>query len=102
MATQPLHMRLRKELLKAIVAHVERPDLSNAELGEPLDVSRARAADLRAGRTGLFSLDALVELAAHAGFKVEINATRPYHERRAGRAAGRRSGKKRRSGSRAA
>jgi predicted XRE-type DNA-binding protein len=104
MTALALHMRLRKELLKALVAHVEHPDLSSAELGEQLGISRARAADLRARRTELFSLDALVELAGRAGFKVEINATRPYHERHAGRrrAAGRGSGKKRRAGSRAA
>lgn len=89
-----LHMRLRKELLKAIVAHFEHADLTNAQLGERLGISRARASDLCAGRTQLFSLDALVELAGRAAFKVEINATRPYRERRAGRAAGRRSRKK--------
>ena len=89
-----LHMRLRKELLKAVVAHFEHADLTNADLGERLGISRARAVDLRAGRTQLFSLDALVELAGRAGFKVEINATRPYHERRARRAAGRGSRKK--------
>jgi predicted XRE-type DNA-binding protein len=80
-----LHLRLRKELLKAIVAHFEHADLTNAELGERLGISRARATDLREGRTQLFSLDALAELADRAGFKVEINAKRPYHERGAGK-----------------
>ena len=86
-----LALRLRKELLKAIVAHFAHSNLSNADLGERLGVSRARATDLSEGRAPLFSLDALVELAGRAGFKVEINATRPYHVRRAGRrrAAGR-------------
>ena len=81
MPALPLHMRLRKELLKAIVAHVEHPDLSSAELGEQLGISRARAANLREGRTELFSLDALVELAGRAGLNVRISATRPYRKR---------------------
>ena len=86
-----LHMRLRKELLNAIVAHFEQSDLNNAELGAHLGISRARALDLREGRAQLFSLDALVTLAGRAGLKDEIKATRPYHERRG---AGRRPGKK--------
>jgi predicted XRE-type DNA-binding protein len=92
MPTPPLYMRLRKELLKAIVAHVEHPDLSNAALGEHLDISRARATDLRAGRTQLFSLDALVELADRARLKVKIVATQPSggHRSSGRRAAGKR------------
>lgn len=93
MPAPALHMRLRKELLNAIVAHFEPAGLNSAELGERLGISRARATDLRAGRAQLFSLDALVTLAGRSGMKVEINATRPYHERRAGRAAGRGSRK---------
>jgi predicted XRE-type DNA-binding protein len=90
-----LHMRLRKDLLKAVVAHFEHADLSNAQLGERLGITRARAVDLRAGRAQLFSLDALVELAGRAGFKVELSATRPYHERRTGRrTVGKVTGKK--------
>lgn len=81
MATTPLHLRLRKELLKAIAAHVERPGRKNAELAERLGISRARAADLSEGRVELFSLDALADLADRAGLNVRISATRSYREK---------------------
>ena len=79
----PPHIRLRKELLKEIVTHIkqEHPDLSNAELGEQLGISRARATDLRESRVELFSLDALVDLADKAGMTVKVSATRSYRKR---------------------
>lgn len=82
MPTLPLHLRLRRELIAAIVARLEYQDLTNNQIAQQLGIAHPRAVDLREQRAERFSLDALVTLAERAGLNVMVRATRPY--RRAG------------------
>ncbi len=49
-----------------------------AEAAQLLGLTRPRLSALLNARAELFSLDALVEIAARAKLKVRINITRPY------------------------
>lgn len=66
------NLRLRAELMRAIEAHVTRSGLSQAEAAKVFGVSQPRLNDLLRGRIGKFSLDALVNMLAAAGRRVQL------------------------------
>jgi predicted XRE-type DNA-binding protein len=68
------HMRLRSDLMIAVQEAVAAWGVTQAEAAKRLSVTQSRLNDLIRGRVDKFSLDALVDLAARAGF-TEI--TRP-------------------------
>jgi predicted XRE-type DNA-binding protein len=76
-----LHLRLRRELIRAIAARFESQGLSNNQIAEQLGIAHPRAVDLREQRAERFSLDALVTLAERASLNVTLRATRPYKMR---------------------
>lgn len=78
MPALPTYLRLRRQLLQAIAARLERDGLNNTEAAQLLGVARPRVVDLIAGRAERFSLDALVTLAGRVDLTVRISATRPY------------------------
>jgi predicted XRE-type DNA-binding protein len=65
-------LRLRAELMRSIEAHVVRSGLSQAEAAKTLGVSQPRLNDLLRGRIEKFSLDALVNMLAAAGRRVQV------------------------------
>lgn len=66
------NMKLRSSLMVAIRDHLERNEVTQAEVAKLLGVTQPRVSDLMRGKINLFSLDALVNMATAAGMHVEI------------------------------
>jgi predicted XRE-type DNA-binding protein len=71
------HMRLRSDLMIAVQEAVAAWGVSQAEAAKRLSVTQPRLNDLLRGHIDKFSLDALVDLAARAGFTLRMEITRP-------------------------
>lgn len=69
---QAANMKARAELLSALKARVISWELPQEAAAVRLGVTRPRLNDLVRGKLGKFSLDALVNLSAAAGMKLEI------------------------------
>jgi predicted XRE-type DNA-binding protein len=65
-------MKARSELMMAIEGAVERWNVTQAQAAKRLKITQPRLNDLLRGKINKFSLDALVELAGHAGLKVSV------------------------------
>jgi predicted XRE-type DNA-binding protein len=70
-------MKLRSSLMLALKNHLLRNNISQAEATKLFGVTQPRVSDLMRGKINLFSLDALVNMAAVAGLHLEI---RVIHE----------------------
>ncbi len=66
------NMRLRSGLMLALKAHIARTGLSQAQAASLFGVTQPRISDLMRGKINLFALDALVNMAAAAGLRVEM------------------------------
>ncbi|MFC5694389.1 helix-turn-helix domain-containing protein [Pseudomonas sp. GCM10022186] len=66
------NMKLRAELMRAILAHTEGWSGSDAEKARRLGITAPRFSNLKGGRINAFSLDALVGLAVAAGLHVTL------------------------------
>ena len=66
------NMKLRSTLMIALKAHLAHTDLSQAQIAKLFGVTQPRVSDLMRGKIDLFGLDALVNMAAAAGLRVEI------------------------------
>ena len=67
------NLALRAALMRAIVRHVERSGVTQAEAARRLGVSQPRVSDLVRGRIERFTIDRLVNMAARAGLETRIN-----------------------------
>ncbi len=74
--------KLRAVLMTALKEHISRAHLSQSQAAKVFGVTQPRISDLTRGKVDLFGLDALVNMAATAGLRVEM------HVRDAGVAAG--------------
>ena len=66
------NMKLRSSLMLALKNHLLRNNISQAEAARLFGVTQPRISDLMRGKINLFSLDALVNMAAAAGLHLEI------------------------------
>lgn len=66
------NMKLRSSLMMALKAHIVRAGLSQSKAAKLFGVTQPRISDLMRGKINLFSLDALVNMAAVAGLRVEM------------------------------
>jgi predicted XRE-type DNA-binding protein len=66
------NMRLRSALMMALKKHITRAEMSQAEAAKLFGITQPRISDLMRGKINLFSLDALVNMAAAAGLHVEV------------------------------
>ena len=66
------NMTMRSELMLAIREEVRSWKLTQAGAARKLGVTQPRLNDLLQGRISNFSIDALINLATAAGFKVEL------------------------------
>ena len=71
-AGEAAHMRARSSLMSAIITHIERSGLTQAQAAKLLGVTQPRISDLMRGKIDLFSLDTLVNMLAAAGLRVEM------------------------------
>jgi len=66
------NMKLRSGLMMALKEHIARTGMSQAQAAKLLGVTQPRVSDLMRGKINLFSLDALVSMAAAAGLHIEM------------------------------
>ena len=66
------NMKLRSALMMALKNHITRTGMSQQEAASLFGVTQPRVSDLMRGKIGLFSLDALVNMAAEAGLHIEM------------------------------
>ena len=66
------NMKLRSVLMMALKDHVARTGMSQAQAARLFGVTQPRVSDLMRGKIDLFALDALVNMAAAAGLRVEM------------------------------
>jgi predicted XRE-type DNA-binding protein len=69
---QAANMKLRSQLMIALKDHITRTGMSQAQAAELFGVTQPRISDLTRGKIHLFALDALVNMAAAAGLRIEL------------------------------
>lgn len=69
-------MKMRAELMNALIEMITKAGLTQAEAAKRLRVTQPRISDLMRGKIELFSLDALVDMLALAGRRVELKIGR--------------------------
>ena len=70
------NLRVRADLMIELIRLVRSRKLTQVAASKLFDVSQPRMSDLMTGKVDRFSIDALVEMLARAGRRVEIR-TRP-------------------------
>jgi predicted XRE-type DNA-binding protein len=70
---QAENMRLRSALMIALKRHLARTDLTQAQIAKMFGVTQPRVSDLLRGKIDVFGLDALVNMAAAAGLRVQLS-----------------------------
>ncbi len=73
----PLRAQLRAQLRARILGRVAELKLRDVEAAGKLGLSPGQMSRLRQGED-IFTLDRLVDAAAHLGISVRMSATRPY------------------------
>ena len=73
---EALNLRLRSEMMNALIAEIEKKGLTQAQAAVQLGVSQPRISDLMRGKLHLFSIDTLVTLLSAAGLRVQIKVRR--------------------------
>src|SRR3970282_2828638 len=66
------NMKARAELMRAITEYIRSSGMTQAEAAKTLGVTRPRISDLMRGKTGVFSLDTLVNMLAAAEIRLEM------------------------------
>jgi predicted XRE-type DNA-binding protein len=66
------HLRVRSIMMNALIGHVQKRKLTQAQAAKLLGVTQPRVSDLMRGRIDLFSIDKLVDLLAAAGLRVDL------------------------------
>ncbi|KVH32261.1 helix-turn-helix domain-containing protein [Burkholderia cepacia] len=66
------NMKLRSELMIALKQRIAQLELSQAQAAKRLGVTQPRVSDLLRGKINLFGLDALVNMAAAVGLRVDL------------------------------
>ena len=71
------NMKLRSMLMMALKSHIEHAGLNQAQAAQMFGVTQPRVSDLMRGKINLFGLDALVNMAAAAGLRIEMQVREP-------------------------
>lgn len=71
---EAVNLRLRAEVMQRVAQRIERKGWTQREAAEHCGVTQPRMNDLLRGRLSRFSLDALVNIAAALGMRVELKA----------------------------
>jgi predicted XRE-type DNA-binding protein len=66
------NMKLRSLLMTALKDHITLAGMNQAQAAKLFGVTQPRVSDLMRGKIGLFALDALVNMAAAAGLRIEM------------------------------
>jgi len=73
---QAENMKLRSRLMMALRERIAGEGLSQAAAAKLLGVTQPRVSDLVRGKIDLFSLDTLVNMAAAAGLRIQLQVDR--------------------------
>ncbi|MGH8163808.1 MAG: helix-turn-helix domain-containing protein [Rhodanobacteraceae bacterium] len=71
---EAVNLRLRAEVMQRITQRIERKGWTQREAAQLCGITQPRVNDLLRGRLSRFSLDALVNIAAAMGVRVELRA----------------------------
>ena len=66
------HLIVRADLMIKVQKLIESKHLTQAELARTLRITQPRVSDLRRGRIDLFSTDALIDILARLGIRVQL------------------------------
>ena len=66
------HLLVRADLMIKVQKLIESKHLTQAELAKILRITQPRISDLRRGRLDLFSTDALIDILARLGVRVQF------------------------------
>lgn len=66
------NLKLRAELMRGLAAMITDSKMNQAQAADLMGITQPRVSDLMRGKIDLFSLDALVNMAAAAGHHVEM------------------------------
>ena len=66
------NLKLRSCLMSALIRHIEREGLTQAQAAKALGVTQPRISNLIHGKIDLFGLDMLVKMATAAGLRVTM------------------------------
>lgn len=66
------HLLVRADLMIKVQKLIEAKHLTQAELAKILHITQPRISDLRRGRIDLFSTDALIDILARLGVRVQL------------------------------
>ncbi|CAN7709580.1 XRE family transcriptional regulator [Pseudoduganella sp. LjRoot289] len=66
------NMKLRSQLMIQLKSYITRSGLSQGDAAKVFGVTQPRVSDLMRGKINLFAIDALVNMAAAAGLRVEM------------------------------
>jgi len=69
-------LRLRAEVANAIIEEIRRRKLTQGRAAALCNVTQPRVSDLMRGRLDLFSLDALIDIAAHLNLRTSVTIRR--------------------------
>lgn len=72
-AEEAENLRVRADLMMELERYIEREGLKQKEAAELFGVTQPRVSDLVRGKIELFSIDALVNMLAHAGMHVTVS-----------------------------
>jgi predicted XRE-type DNA-binding protein len=71
-AEEAQNMKVRSQLMVQLKNHIASSGLSQRAAAQQLGVTQPRISDLMRGKINLFAIDALVNMAASAGLRVEM------------------------------
>jgi predicted XRE-type DNA-binding protein len=79
---QAASMRARSELMMALQGWVKTRGGTQAEAARLFGITQPRMSDLMRGKIGLFSLDAMMDMATAAGLEPHVTLRKPRAPRR--------------------
>jgi predicted XRE-type DNA-binding protein len=71
-AEEAQNMKVRSKLMAQLKTYIASSGLSQSDAAKVLGVTQPRISDLMRGKINLFAIDALVNMAATAGLRVEM------------------------------
>lgn len=66
------NMKVRSQLMMQLKNHITKSGLNQGDAAKVFGITQPRVSDLMRGKINLFGIDALVNMAAKAGLRVEL------------------------------
>ena len=66
------NMKVRSQLMAQLKSHITKSGLNQGDAAKVFGITQPRVSDLMRGKINLFGIDALVNMAAKAGLRVEF------------------------------